>query len=470
MASISTDAKGNRRIKFYDSEGKQRGIRIGRVDKKTAERLCRDVEELLAARRMGQPVHPQTADNVSRLNGAIRRRFERVGLLEPVAGELPAMALGAFITAYIEGRTDVKASTKDNNYRHAHVVLIEYFGADRRLSTITPGDAEEFRIWLQTQRPAKHKKVLAINTVRTLCRVAKQMFAHAEKKRLIAESPFAGIKGLQVRGTVERQLTVPLEWIDRVLEACPNEDWRLLVVLCRYGGLRPAEACNLRWEHIDWQSRKIRVLCQKTARHEGRAWRVVPIFPEIAPHLEASRGLAEDGAEMVIARYRSNRNLRKPFQDIVKRAGLAVWPKPFQNLRSTRENELMRRHAEHVVCGWIGNTQRVAREHYLTATDEDFHLAIDCPTAAVRDSEAAGQPTARTTQRSGPKSGPAGSASGGRQRHGAKPPQTADDEIAVLDAWCRSVQSRTTSPDESQNSPSRIRTYNLAVNSRSLYR
>jgi len=40
--------------------------------------------------------------------------------------------------------------------------------------------------------------------------------------------------------------------------------------------------------------------------------------------------------------YRSpNQNLRTTFEKIVTRAGLVLWPKPFQNLRSTRETELM---------------------------------------------------------------------------------------------------------------------------------
>jgi integrase len=470
MASVSTERNGTRRIKFYDVDGRQHGVRLGKVDRKTAELLCRDVEEILVAKRTGQPIHPATAERLGRLSDRLRGRFVGVGLLQPLEKVARQTGLLAFLEAYIDGRTDVKASTKNNNYKHAKGVLVEYFGPDRLLDSITPGDAEEFRIWLQTQRKAQHKPRLAINTARRLCGRAKQFFAHALKKRLIDENPFAGMKGLQVRGTDERRREVSHEWIERVLAACPNEDWRLFVVLLRYGGLRPSEACNLRWEHIDWEQRLIRVPCQKTERYEGRAWRVIPIFPEIAPHLEGSWDCAEDGAEMVIARYRSNRNLRQPFKDIVKRAGLEMWPKPFQNLRATRETELMRAHPEHVVCGWIGNTQRVAREHYLAATAEDFQKALECPTAGAPQPKPATQSTATQGPSSGPKSGPAGSASGGRRRNGAKSPETAADEIAVLDAWCRSDTHRAASARGSENSPSRIRTYNLAVNSRSLYR
>lgn len=461
MASICKEKNGGRRIKFYDVDGKQRGIRLGKVDQKTAERICRDVEELIVARRTSQPLHPATAERLGRLSDGFRDRFVKAGLLqasERVARQTPLLA---FVEAYIRGRTDVKESTKKNNYRHAKLVLVEYFGADRLIDTITPGDAEDFRIWLQTSRKAQHKPTLASNTVRRLCARAKQFFANALKKRLIDENPFAGMKGLHVRGNGDRRRLIPREWIDRVSAACPNEDWRLLVALCRYGGMRPSEACNLRWQHIDWEHRRIHVPCGKTEHHEGRAWREIPFFPELAPLLQQSWEHAEDGAEMVIARYRSNRNLRTRFEAIVKCAGLEMWPKPFQNLRVTRQNELrMQGFAEHVVCGWIGNTQEVAREHYLTATDEDYRRATEGfgQACAATAQTVVAAPLSQQGSRGGPKSGPAVSASSRTERNGAKSSQRVKAENSGAGAGFLSDPLRSASAEERQNSPTRIRT------------
>ncbi len=61
---------------------------------------------------------------------------------------------------------------------------------------------------------------------------------------------------------------------------------------------------------------------------------------------------------------------------IIKRAGLKPWPKPFQNLRSTRETELMEKFPAHVVCGWIGNSEAIALKHYLQVTDDHFERAV----------------------------------------------------------------------------------------------
>ncbi len=64
-------------------------------------------------------------------------------------------------------------------------------------------------------------------------------------------------------------------------------------------------------------------------------------------------------------------------EKIVKRAGLTPWPKLFHNLRASRQTELTQQgFAEHVVCEWLGNSQAVAREHYLRVTEADFEAAF----------------------------------------------------------------------------------------------
>jgi hypothetical protein len=87
---------------------------------------------------------------------------------------------------------------------------------------------------------------------------------------------------------------------------------------------------------------------------------------------------ADPGSEYIITRYRQpNCNLRTQLQRIIQRAGLKPWPKLFHNLRATRETELAERFPIHVVCAWIGNSERIAQRHYLQVTDDHFAQAAD---------------------------------------------------------------------------------------------
>ncbi len=115
----------------------------------------------------------------------------------------------------------------------------------------------------------------------------------------------------------------------------------------------------------------------KTEHHEGGASRVIPLFPEMLPYLEDCRELASEGCEFVIWRYRKmNSNYGVLLNKLVKRAGLTTWPKPFHNLRASRETELVEQFPIHVACKWIGNSQLVAAKHYLQVTDEHFGKAV----------------------------------------------------------------------------------------------
>ena len=52
------------------------------------------------------------------------------------------------------------------------------------------------------------------------------------------------------------------------------------------------------------------------------------------------------------------------------------WPKAWQNLRSTRETELVELHGIKSAVECIGNSEAVARKHYLQTTESDFLRAI----------------------------------------------------------------------------------------------
>ncbi|MCX5654969.1 MAG: hypothetical protein NTY65_10015 [Planctomycetota bacterium] len=116
----------------------------------------------------------------------------------------------------------------------------------------------------------------------------------------------------------------------------------------------------------------------KTEHHTGGESRIVPPFPELLPYLREVFEQSGPGAEYVIPKWRyrgAGTNLRTGLLRIMAKAGVKPWPKLFQNLRATRETELADSWPMHVVCAWIGNSEAVAREHYLEVTEDHFRKA-----------------------------------------------------------------------------------------------
>ena len=185
--------------------------------------------------------------------------------------------------------------------------------------------------------------------------------------------------GLTVGRNEKRDCFISLVDAEKVLEACPDAQWRLIFALSRYGGLRcPSEHLGLRWGDVDWERNRLTIHSPKTERHDGGESRTIPLFPELRPYLDEVWEQVEPGTEWVITRYReSNVNLRTQLLRILDKAGVKPWPKLFQNLRSTRETELAQSYPIHVVCAWLGNSQRVAAKHYLQVTDADYERAAE---------------------------------------------------------------------------------------------
>ena len=374
MASISTDAKGNRKIQFVNGDGKRKSVYLGKILKTDAKEICSKIEAILAALLSRRSLAAEVAEWVGNVPDVLGEKLAAVGLIAPRAKrQEDATKLGEFIDAYVDSRTDVKLRTRINLLqvrRH----LVAHFGEAKPLRDVTPGDSDEWRRWMLTK--------LGENTVRRHCGRAKQLFRAALRKRLIAENPFADMKGCAVQANKLREHFISRDVAAQVIAACPDNEWRLIFALARFGGLRtPSESLLLRWADVDWERGRLLIRSPKTEHHEGKDSRLVPIFPELRTHLEMAWDQAAEGAEFVVTRYRDcNANLRTQLLRIIDKAGVTPWPKLFQNLRSTRETELTETFPLHVVTAWLGNSQLIAAKHYLQVTDSHFQEATQNPT------------------------------------------------------------------------------------------
>jgi integrase len=372
MAGVHRQPNGRWIVQFMPAEQgrKRQRLPLGRhLTKKAADDITDHIERILESRKAGLALDERSGEWLARLPDRLRKQLVKKGVVED-GGKRVRSTLSGFIDDYLSARTDLKPGTH-SNLRSARALLEKHFGPTREMASITKGEAMPFRAWLE-------KEGLAENYIRGICRKARQFFRSAVDHRVIHENPFAGMKRLtDLASPKSRQFYVTRALADQVLENCPDDEWRLIFALARYGGLRcPSELVPLVWSDIDWKKGQFVVHCIKTEGYDGRETRTVPLFPELRPYLEACYRSKERHPEKVIKRVRCTKNnLRTQMTRILKRAEIKVWPKLFQNLRSSRESELMKVHGVEVACEWIGNTPAVAVKHYLQITDEDIARA-----------------------------------------------------------------------------------------------
>jgi integrase len=358
----------SQRIQFTDREGERRAIDVGNLSAATVKTLLVKLAALRKAHAAGITVDPDVA--FADLPAKLRTKIAGTGLIAGRKGGA-ARTLAAFIDAYIADRVDVKKATK-TVYGHVRRNLIDFFGERKDLAKITPRDGDRFRAFL------KGTEKLGINTINKRCGIAKQFFEAAVKDRLLTVSPFEDLPAPAVKADRKKDRIIKEKDALAIIAKCPDAQWRAIFALSRWGGLRcPSEHLALRWEHVDWRRKRILVRSPKTEHLLGKESRVIPLFPELRTYLREVLAESPDDSGFVITRYRdSGTNLRTQLLKIIDRAGLKPWPNLFNNLRKTRENELLERYPSHVVGEWMGHTRAIAEEFYRRVTDDHFESAV----------------------------------------------------------------------------------------------
>lgn len=380
MATIRKRTNGLLELRYIDAGNERRSIYLPKgTTKLVAETTCTKVDHIVTRQKLGSEPDRPVAGWLAGLPDAFYSKLVKAGLAPPRTQPEPAEpaelvntcpTLKEWTDRYI-GKHSAKPGTM-NNLRHAAQHLLEYFGTDRRIDTITAGDAEDYRKWLKKSGNQRrdHGTGLAEATLRRYIGRSKQFFRSAVKHELIARNPFAE-EASMVHGNKERMVLVPSEWVERCIKAAPCEDWRIILAFARYAGMRSHECRIQRWEDIDIANNRMTIRSNKTP-----PVRVCPIFPELRPHLLRAREMAPAGAEFVQTRYNAEDNVLTTLNKIITKAGLIPWQKPLQNMRATRETELMARYPVKDVTSWLGNNPAVALKHYAMTMPASFERAV----------------------------------------------------------------------------------------------
>ncbi len=274
--------------------------------------------------------------------------------------------------------------------------LIAQFGANYQVSRITHAGASKFATDLAANRltrarNGKNSRKVGEQRVLSIIRTVKAIMAWAVVEGYALKNPFQKITSAALPSTDNHDVSLAdFEKLIKAASATRGDGWVLLIALCRLAGLRLNEARKLPWngtakdaygkEHdvgVDLDGKRIRLMgTQKGAR--SLRYREVPICPRLAELLHAAADSASGMHETVTDL--SPHNLTRHGQQIAKDAKLKPWPKMFQSMRSSCENDWKNgKHtedgekvAEPTYCRWIGHSSKVSRAAYVSPQDSEF--------------------------------------------------------------------------------------------------
>jgi integrase len=373
MASLSTNASGNRRIMFKAPDGQRKTLYLGKAPVKQAQAILAHVERLVACGIDGSAPPEATAHWLAACSAELRSKLAALGLA-PEAVKRDVVTLGGLVERF-QARPawkSLKPTTQLSSAR-AFRLFLQHFDPTTPIDQLTSAAAADFHGALRLSK-AEGGMGQAISTGNVVTAIVATMFNYAVDAELLARNPFRKLPRGTRRGN---NAMVSLPDSLKVLEALRTAEDRLVFGLGRWGGLRTiSEQRGLVWSDVDWERGRLLVRSPKTERHSGRESRWLPLFPEIAKLLEERFDEAEPGDHVLPTYCRADKSkVTTMLASAIKRAGVEKWPRLWHSLRATRQSELTEIYPSHVVSKWLGNSEKIAERHYLMVSDEHFERA-----------------------------------------------------------------------------------------------
>ncbi len=357
MASVISEPNGHKRIEWVKANGRRARVRLGKMHKRQALEINTCIESLIVAQRTGR-MDASTAERVSQLDDTLHGRIARTGLVRPRESHL----LGGWVDTVITAKTNDLKPESLRKLKATGAKLKAHFGEDTPLRAVSAADTSEWRVELG--------KSLSVASAKTHVGNAKTIFAEAVRREILHKSPFDHLKG-GVTATQNDRYVTP-EQIARVIDEAPGTEWKLLIGLARYAGLRtPSETSLLTWADVDFDQSRLRVRSPKTERHAGHEQRTVPVCARLLRLLQARFDAAEEGEEQLIT-IKGAGSRRRKMVAIIERAGVEPWRDMWQTLRRSCEIEWAQTFPQYAVSRWIGHSISVSGKHYANAIPDEL--------------------------------------------------------------------------------------------------
>ena len=188
--------------------------------------------------------------------------------------------------------------------------------ANLPLRAVTPKDVRSFR----DGELRKGKSPVTANLAQKI--VASALGA-AVRMGYLATNPASAVDYLATHEAKAQKETFTPEEIAKLLEAAPSDDWRGIILLAAFAGLRLGDAMRLRWGNVDLQAQAITFTPSKTARLGKKL--ALPMHPEIEAFLlKHPPGASDDAPLFPSFAHLPGAGASKAFRRIMERAGVAA--------------------------------------------------------------------------------------------------------------------------------------------------
>lgn len=200
--------------------------------------------------------------------------------------ELKAFTLESWIKEWLRRKARDSSKATMARYVGHTEALLDWLGDTRRkkpLESLTALDARQWRDHLQDGgRTGK--------TVLSYTKDAGAIYRAAIREGLVSFNPFTALEAIDTSDSLDRKPFTGVE-VANLMAHAPSEEWRGLILIAAFTGLRLGDASRLTWEAVDLDEKRITLVPSKTKKKKREVR--IPIQPDLLAYLLAAP-VAED--------------------------------------------------------------------------------------------------------------------------------------------------------------------------------
>lgn len=195
--------------------------------------------------------------------------------------ELDTYTIETWIAEWLRRKERAKSSKATMaRYTGHSEAFLAWLGEGRRtkpLESVTGLDARRWRESLQDAGRAG-------KTVLAYMKDAGAIYRGAIAEGLITHNPFTSLEAIDTSDSQERKPFTPAE-VASLMGAAPSAEWRGLILVAAFTGLRLGDAARLSWASIDLEAKKIILIPSKTKKKKREVR--IPIHSDLLAFLES---------------------------------------------------------------------------------------------------------------------------------------------------------------------------------------
>jgi len=252
----------------------------------------------------------------------------------------------SFLREWTQSKNLVTAPSTARRYGDVIKSFLEHLGdkAKRNLAGLAPRDIASFRDGYVKEGKANRTANMAVKTLRIALNVAR-------RQGMILANPAEAVDFLPENSAIRDTFTT--EQVAALL-AVTDAEWRGLILLGAYHGLRLMDAARLSWANVDMERRTFCFFPQKDRKGANRKPLEIPIHPDVEnyllslpirsnkpdaplfPALSKKKGTGRNGLSNTFSRLMEKAGvIREKATDSVKGKGRHVFTLGYHSFRHT---------------------------------------------------------------------------------------------------------------------------------------